>query len=33
MIEMLSYYNIKPIFVFDGKNIQMKAETQERRKK
>ena len=33
MIEILYYYNIKPIFVFDGRNVEMKNETQQKRKK
>ena len=33
MIEILSFYNIKPIFVLDGRSISMKDETNEKRRK
>ncbi len=33
MIDMLSYYNIKPIFVFDGRSVQAKSNTLDKRKK
>lgn len=31
MLEILLYYNIKPIFVFDGRSIEMKSDTNEKR--
>jgi len=33
MLDMLSYYNIKPIFIFDGKAVEAKSETLEKRKR
>ena len=33
MIDMLSYYNIKPIFVFDGRSVQAKSTTLDKRRK
>ncbi len=30
---MLSYYNIKPIFVFDGRAIHSKGDTLDKRRK
>jgi 5'-3' exonuclease len=27
MIEILSYYGIKPIFVFDGRTVELKKNT------
>lgn len=33
MLDMLSYYNIKPIFVFDGRSVMAKSDTLEKRKK
>jgi 5'-3' exonuclease len=33
MVEVLAYYNIKPIFVFDGRSIDLKAETNSKRTK
>lgn len=33
MLDMLSYYNIKPIFVFDGRAVHAKSETLLKRRK
>ena len=33
MLDMLSYYSIKPIFVFDGRALHAKNDTLEKRKK
>jgi flap endonuclease-1 len=33
MIDMLLFYNIKPIFIFDGKNVSAKNKTLQKRKK
>ena len=33
MLDMLSYYSIKPIFIFDGRAVHAKTETLEKRKK
>ncbi len=33
MLDMLSYYNIKPLFVFDGRALHAKSDTLEKRKK
>ena len=33
MLDMMSYYNIKPIFVFDGRAVQAKNHTLDKRKK
>jgi 5'-3' exonuclease len=33
MIEMLQFYQIKPLFVFDGKSLTAKDKTHEKRKK
>jgi len=33
MIDMLQFYKIKPIFIFDGKSLEAKFKTLEKRKK
>jgi len=33
MIDMLLFYNIKPIFIFDGRNVSAKNKTLQKRKK
>ena len=32
LVDMLLYYNIKPILVFDGRNLPSKAPTEARRR-
>ena len=32
MLDMLSYYEIKPIFIFDGRAVEAKSGTLEKRK-
>lgn len=31
MVEILGYYNIKPIFIFDGRSFDLKSDTNQKR--